>query len=82
MTIVLYVAFNYIGVNVSCLCLFSVIRAKVVGKQEIEVGNNIYGYSVTQIKYDIKQLKVHFHIYKYISCLKCHFVPATNLILI
>ncbi|XP_026216963.1 metalloproteinase inhibitor 2b [Anabas testudineus] len=35
-----------------------VIRAKVVGRQEIEVGNNIYGYPVTQIKYDIKQLKM------------------------
>ncbi|XP_019949708.1 metalloproteinase inhibitor 2b [Paralichthys olivaceus] len=35
-----------------------VIRAKVVGSQEIEVGNNIYGYPITQIKYDIKQLKM------------------------
>ncbi|KAK2833413.1 hypothetical protein Q5P01_017302 [Channa striata] len=35
-----------------------VIRAKVVGKQEVEVGNNIYGYPITQIKYDIKQLKM------------------------
>ena len=40
-------------------CLFPVIRAKVVGSEQIEVGNNIYGYPITQIKYDIKQLKVH-----------------------
>lgn len=35
-----------------------VIRAKVVGVQEIEVGNNIYGSPITRIQYDIKQLKM------------------------
>ncbi|CAB1458972.1 unnamed protein product [Pleuronectes platessa] len=35
-----------------------VIRAKVVGSRQIEVGNNIYGYPITQIQYDIKQLKM------------------------
>ncbi|XP_026180994.1 metalloproteinase inhibitor 2b [Mastacembelus armatus] len=35
-----------------------VIRAKVVGVQNVEVGNNIYGYPITQTKYDIKQIKM------------------------
>ncbi|XP_029364257.1 metalloproteinase inhibitor 2-like [Echeneis naucrates] len=35
-----------------------VIRAKVVGRQEIDVGNNIYRNPITQIKYDIKQIKM------------------------
>ncbi|KAM7386942.1 hypothetical protein PAMA_009528 [Pampus argenteus] len=35
-----------------------VIRAKVVGRQEVEVGNNIYGNPIRQVKYDIKQIKM------------------------
>ncbi|XP_040919397.1 metalloproteinase inhibitor 2b [Toxotes jaculatrix] len=35
-----------------------VIRARVVGAQEVEVGNNIYGNPIKQIKYDIKQTKM------------------------
>uniref|UniRef100_A0A3B4UDH8 Metalloproteinase inhibitor 2 n=1 Tax=Seriola dumerili TaxID=41447 RepID=A0A3B4UDH8_SERDU len=35
-----------------------VIRAKVVGQEEVDVGNNIYGNPIKQIKYDIKQIKM------------------------
>ncbi|XP_042360664.1 metalloproteinase inhibitor 2b [Plectropomus leopardus] len=35
-----------------------VIRAKVTGKQEDDVGNDIYGNSIKQIKYDIEQIKM------------------------
>ncbi|XP_044188016.1 metalloproteinase inhibitor 2b [Thunnus albacares] len=35
-----------------------VIRAKVVGSQEVDVGNDIYGNPIKQIKYDIKQIKM------------------------
>ena len=43
------------------LFLFSlspVIRAKLVGMEEVEVGNDIYGNPIKRIKYDIKQIKV------------------------
>lgn len=39
-------------------CLYPVIRAKVVGKQEVDVGNDVYGDSIKRLKYDIKQIKV------------------------
>ncbi|XP_056144558.1 metalloproteinase inhibitor 2b [Lampris incognitus] len=35
-----------------------VIRAKVVGGQEVEAGNDVYGNPITRIKYDIKQIKM------------------------
>ncbi|KAF3700135.1 Metalloproteinase inhibitor 2 Tissue inhibitor of metalloproteinases 2 [Channa argus] len=35
-----------------------VIRAKVVGQQEVEIGTNIYGNPINDIKYEIKQLKM------------------------
>ncbi|KAM9346376.1 metalloproteinase inhibitor 2b [Symphorus nematophorus] len=35
-----------------------VIRAKLVGEQEIDVGNDIYGNPIKRIKYDIKQIKM------------------------
>ncbi|XP_068434778.1 metalloproteinase inhibitor 2b [Clinocottus analis] len=35
-----------------------VIRAKVVGKQEVDVGNDIYGNPVKRFKYDVKQIKM------------------------
>ncbi|XP_005744377.1 metalloproteinase inhibitor 2b [Pundamilia nyererei] len=35
-----------------------VIRAKVVGKQEVDVGNDVYGDSIKRLKYDIKQIKM------------------------
>ncbi|XP_068574746.1 metalloproteinase inhibitor 2-like [Cebidichthys violaceus] len=35
-----------------------VIRAKVVGRQEVDVGNDIYGNPIKRIKYDIKQIKM------------------------
>ncbi|XP_029294134.1 metalloproteinase inhibitor 2b [Cottoperca gobio] len=35
-----------------------VIRAKVVGEQEVDVGNDIYGNPIKRIKYDIKQMKM------------------------
>lgn len=34
------------------------IRAKLVGQQEVNVGNDIYGHPIKRIKYDIKQIKV------------------------
>lgn len=40
------------------LCVFAVIRAKLVERQEVEVGNDIYGNPVKQIKFGIKQMKV------------------------
>lgn len=39
-------------------CVFAVIRAKLVDRQEVEVGNDIYGNPVKQIKFGIKQMKV------------------------
>lgn len=39
-------------------CLFAVIRAKLVGEHEVDVGNDIYGNPIKHIKYDIKQIKV------------------------
>lgn len=39
-------------------CLFAVIRAKLVGQHEVDVGNDIYGNPIKHIKYDIKQIKV------------------------
>lgn len=41
------------------LLFLSVIRAKLVGAQEVDVGNDIYGNPIKRIKYDIKQIKVH-----------------------
>lgn len=35
-----------------------VIRAKVVGTEEVDAGNDIYGNPIKRIKYDIKQLKM------------------------
>lgn len=35
-----------------------VIRAKVVGAQEVDTGNILYGHSIKEIKYDIKQIKM------------------------
>ncbi|KAM6913765.1 metalloproteinase inhibitor 2-like [Lycodopsis pacificus] len=35
-----------------------VIRAKVVGREEVDVGNDIYGNPIKRIKYDIKQIKM------------------------
>lgn len=35
-----------------------VIRAKVVGEQEVDTGNNVYGNPIKRIKYDIKQVKM------------------------
>ncbi|CAG5897824.1 unnamed protein product [Menidia menidia] len=35
-----------------------VIRAKVVGVQEVEAGNDVYGNPIKKIKYDIKQMKM------------------------
>lgn len=37
---------------------FAVIRAKLVGMQEVDAGNDIYGNPIKRIKYDIKQIKV------------------------
>ncbi|KAM3597619.1 uncharacterized protein V6R79_006960 [Siganus canaliculatus] len=34
-----------------------VIRAKLIGLNEVEVGNDIYGNPIKRIKYDIKQIK-------------------------
>lgn len=34
-----------------------VLRAKVVGRQEIVTGNDVYGNPIKRIQYDIKQLK-------------------------
>lgn len=42
-----------------CLSLFPVIRAKVVGQQEVDAGNNVYGATIKRLKYDIKQIKVN-----------------------
>lgn len=57
-TIVFDLSLNRANVNVGCSCLFAVIRAKVVGQQEVDVGNDIYGNPIKRIKYDIKQIKV------------------------
>ncbi|KAF7667972.1 hypothetical protein LDENG_00038580 [Lucifuga dentata] len=35
-----------------------VIRAKVVGGEEVDAGNDIYGNPIKRIKYDIKQIKM------------------------
>ncbi|XP_061567710.1 metalloproteinase inhibitor 2b [Cololabis saira] len=35
-----------------------VIRARVVGVQEVDAGNDIYGHPIKRIKYDIKQIKM------------------------
>ncbi|KAK5914020.1 hypothetical protein CgunFtcFv8_008488 [Champsocephalus gunnari] len=35
-----------------------VIRGKVVGVQEVDAGNDIYGNPIKRIKYDIKQIKM------------------------
>lgn len=37
---------------------FAVIRGKVVGVQEVDADNDIYGNPIKRIKYDIKQIKV------------------------
>jgi len=36
----------------------AVIRAKVVGKKEVDSGNDIYGNPIKRIQYEIKQIKV------------------------
>lgn len=36
----------------------AVIRAKVVGKKEVNSGNDIYGNPIKRIQYEIKQIKV------------------------
>lgn len=38
--------------------VFSVIRAKVVGRKEVVTGNDAYGYPIKMIRYDVKQIKV------------------------
>lgn len=35
-----------------------VIRARLVGVEEVDVGNDIYGNPIKRIKYDIKQIKM------------------------
>uniref|UniRef100_UPI0037E7FE85 metalloproteinase inhibitor 2b isoform X1 n=1 Tax=Semicossyphus pulcher TaxID=241346 RepID=UPI0037E7FE85 len=45
-------------VNMGCLCVSPVIRAKLVGEGEVDVGNDIYGNPIKRIKYDIKQMKM------------------------
>ncbi|KAL6102970.1 timp2 [Pungitius sinensis] len=35
-----------------------VIKAKVVGRHVVDVGNDIYGNPVKQVKYDLKQIKM------------------------
>ncbi|KAF6732519.1 Metalloproteinase inhibitor 2 [Oryzias melastigma] len=35
-----------------------VIRAKLVGRQEVDAGNDVYGNTIKRIKYDIKQIKM------------------------
>lgn len=40
------------------IVFFLVIRAKVVGGQEVDAGNDVYGNPIKRIKYDIKQMKV------------------------
>ncbi|KAM6904483.1 metalloproteinase inhibitor 2b [Xenentodon cancila] len=35
-----------------------VIRARVVGAQEVDAGNDVYGHPIKRIKYDIKQIKM------------------------
>ncbi|XP_041633585.1 metalloproteinase inhibitor 2b [Cheilinus undulatus] len=35
-----------------------VIRAKVAAQEEVGIGDDIYGNSITRIKYDIKQIKM------------------------
>lgn len=35
-----------------------VIRAKVVGEQEVDAGNDVYGNTIKRLKYDIKQMKM------------------------
>lgn len=47
-----------VNLNLGCFCVFTVIRARLVGVQEVEVGNNIYGSPITRIQYDVKQVKV------------------------
>ncbi|XP_010778651.1 metalloproteinase inhibitor 2-like [Notothenia coriiceps] len=37
---------------------FAVLRGKVVGVQEVDAGNDIYGNPIKRIKYDIKQIKM------------------------
>lgn len=49
---------NTVSVNIWLLCVFAVIRAKLTGQQEVDVGNDIYGNPIKQIKYNIKQIKV------------------------
>lgn len=41
-----------------CCRVSAVIRAKLVERQEVDVGNDIYGNPVKQIKFGIKQMKV------------------------
>lgn len=47
----------------SVLCLFSVIRAKVVGQEEVVTGNDTYGNPIKMIRYDVKQIKVNGEYY-------------------
>lgn len=47
-----------LSINGPTPCLFTVIRAKVVGGEEVDVGNDIYGNPIKRIKYGIKQIKV------------------------
>lgn len=54
----LALSLNAVRINVCCCRVFPVIRAKLVGRQEVDVGNDIYGNPIKRIKYDIKQIKV------------------------
>uniref|UniRef100_A0A3P9N1X7 Metalloproteinase inhibitor 2 n=1 Tax=Poecilia reticulata TaxID=8081 RepID=A0A3P9N1X7_POERE len=38
--------------------LQAVIRAKVVGMQEVESGNDVYGNPIKRIRFDVKQIKM------------------------
>ncbi|XP_008414430.1 metalloproteinase inhibitor 2b isoform X1 [Poecilia reticulata] len=38
--------------------LITVIRAKVVGMQEVESGNDVYGNPIKRIRFDVKQIKM------------------------
>ncbi|RXN10130.1 metallo ase inhibitor 2-like protein [Labeo rohita] len=58
-------AFCNADVVILCPCIlypkthiFHVIRAKVVGKKEVDSGNDIYGNPIKRIQYEIKQIKM------------------------
>lgn len=40
------------------LLVIPVIRAKVFGRKEVVTGNDVYGYPIKMIQYDVKQIKV------------------------